>query len=76
MELQQLREDHALMAEHLSQLSEALLGYRGGDFSDMIKTAISLKLKAQNVEVDNNFRQLADAISDLKQMTDDIMSDA
>lgn len=76
MDTDQILRENTLMAEQLNQLSETLLGFREGKFTDMITKVNHLKLKAQNVEIDNKFRELADAINDLKDMADDIMSDA
>ena len=70
----QAREQNELMAEQLNQLSEALLGYREGTHFDMITKANHLKLKAQNVEIANQYREIADSINELKQLSDDIMS--
>ena len=73
---QQLEAENKLMAEHLNQLSEILTGNRESDYFTMVTAATHLKLKSQNVEIQNNYREIADAISALKQLSDDIMSDA
>ncbi len=73
---EEYKEERDQLAEHMNQISEALLGYREGTLFDMITRATHLKLKAENVEIDNQFRQLADAVNDLKGLADDIISDA
>ena len=74
MTTEQPREQNELMAEQLNQLSEALLGYREGNHCDMITKVNHLKLKAQTVEIANQYREIADSINELKQLSDDIMS--
>ena len=72
----QYKEERDQLAEQMNQLSEALLGYREGSHFDLITRANHLKLKSQNVEIANQYREIADAISDLKQLSDDVMGDA
>lgn len=72
----QYKEERDQLAAEMNQLSEILLGYREGNHFDLITRANHLKLKSQNVEIANQYRKIADAISELKQLSDDVMSDA
>ena len=72
----QYKEERDMLAEQINQLSEVLLGYREGSPFALITRANQLKLKSQNAEIANQYRKIADAISELKQLSDDVMGDA
>ena len=64
------------LASQMNQLSCILVGCNEGKFFDLVQTATHLKMKAQNVELDNQHRQIADAVNDLKELCDAVMEDA
>ena len=64
------------ITKQMRHLSNAIIGHEEGNFSDMLQRITLLKLKGQNVEIDNQFRQIADKISELQDLVEDIKDDA
>ena len=64
------------LAEQMSQLSDSLVGCREGGFQDLLRRATHLRMKAENVELDSQIREIADKIDGLKMLVDDIKTDA
>ena len=56
-------------------LSDATIGHQEGKFSDILQRVTHLKLKGKNVEIDNQFREIADKISELQDLVEDIKAD-
>jgi len=62
--------------ELLAILSEIILGYKEGLSTDMITAVSAMKAKAMKFEANENIDQLLEAIDDLSQIKDDILSNA
>ena len=64
------------LAEQMNQISELLLGYREGNFGDIMMRATHYKFKSQNVELNSKCRTIADEVNALKELVDSIIDDA
>jgi len=68
--------DRERLAEQMEQLREALIVDKGSLWSEMLRSAIHFRMKAENVELDSQIREIADKIDGLKMLVDDIKTDA
>lgn len=69
-------EEYATLCEQMNQISEALFGYREGQFPQMLLVIAALKLKAENVEIENQFRDVMNIVEELNIAIQEIKQEA
>lgn len=65
-----------LLAEQMNQLSDALVGYREGRHPELLERVAELTRKAENSELESQYREIADIIEQLNDLVGDIKAQA
>ena len=70
------QEEYETLCNQMNQISCALLGCNEGRFPQMLQVIESLKLKAENVEIENSFRDVINLVEQLSNTVKEIKEDA
>ncbi len=71
----ELKAEIRVLSDQLSQISEAVLGYREGRIDDILSGLKTMKEKAQQHEMNQNVQEVFELVDQLTALKEDILHD-